>query len=73
MWSSKVSNGSMYLKKGLQGVVKVNIQMGPNDGKSGLTEEGRLKCLDQGDGRNEGGICLVREGLCSGKVKPRFL
>ena len=34
MWSSKDLNMSMYLKKGLQGAVKVDIWMEPNEGKS---------------------------------------
>ena len=69
MWASKGLDGSMYLKKGLQGVVtKVDIRMGPNEGKSGLTEEARPKCMDQGDDRNEGGTCVLHEVLCSRKV-----
>ena len=32
-------------------------------------EEGRPKCLDQGDGRNEGGTFVVHEGLFSGKAE----
>ena len=66
MWLSKGLNGSMYLKKGPEGVVKVDIEMGPNEGKCGSTKEGRLKCLDRGDGRNNGGTCAVHEGLCLG-------
>ena len=35
-------------------------------------EEGRSKCLDQGNGWNEGGTCTVYDGLCSGRRKmPR--
>ena len=45
MWSSKGLNMRMYLKHGLQGVIKVNVQIGPNAGKSRSTE-GRPKCLD---------------------------
>ena len=59
---------SIYLKKELQGVVKVDIGMGPNEGNSGPKEQGRPKCLDQGDARYKGGTCLVHDGLCSMKV-----
>ena len=58
---------SMSLKKGLQGVVNDDVLIGPNRGKHGSTE-GRTKCLDEEDNRNEGGTCMVHEGLRSGKA-----
>ena len=69
MWSSKGLNVNMYLKHGLQGVVKVDVRMRPNEDKSGLMEEGRLKFLDHEDGLNEGGTGMAHEGLCSGKAE----
>ena len=45
IWLFKGLNVSMYLKHGLQGIVKVDVRMRPNKDKLGLTEEGRLKCL----------------------------
>ena len=64
MWSSLVLNVNMYLEHGLQGVVKVDVRTGPNKGNP-MMEEGRSKCLDQGNGWNEGGTCMVYDGLCS--------
>ena len=69
MWSSKGLNVSMYLKHGLQGVVKVNVWMDPNKDKLGLTEEGRLKFLDYEDDRNKGSTCMIHETICSGKAE----
>ena len=68
MWWSKDLNVSIYLKKGLQRVVIVYILMGPNESKNQSTVEGKFKCLDQRDNRNEKGTCLVHEGLCSMKT-----
>ena len=72
MWSSKGLKVSMYFKKGLHGVINVGVRMwlyevNHERGK----KEAWWKCLDQGDGRNEGGTCAVHEGLYSQKVvKP---
>ena len=68
MWSSLVLNVNMYLEHGLQGVVKVDVRTGPNKGNP-MMEEGRSKCLDQGNGWNEGGTCMVYDGLCSEKAE----
>ena len=69
MWSSQILNVSMDLKHGLQGVVKVDVQMRSNEDKPRLTKEGRLKCVNHGDGRNEGITCMIHEGLCLGKAE----
>ena len=69
MWSSLVLNVNMYLEHGLQGVVKIDVRTGPNEGNPRLMEEGRSKCRDQGNGWNEGSTCMVYDGLCSGKVE----
>ena len=69
MWSSKGLNVSMYLKHGLQGVVKVDVQMRSNEDKPRLTKEGRLKCVNHGNGRNEGSTCMMHEGYSWGRKK----
>ena len=69
IWLSKGLNVSMYLKHGLQGIVKVDVRMIPNKDKLGLTEEGRLKCLVHKGDRNESNTCMVHEGLWLGKAE----
>ena len=59
----------MYLKNGLQVVVKVNVWMRHNKDKLELTGKGRLKFLDNEDDRNKGNTCMVHEALCLGKVE----
>ena len=69
MWSSQILNVSKDLKHGLQGVVKVDVQMRSNEDKPRLTKEGRLKCVNHGNGRNEGSTCMMHEGYSWGRKK----
>ena len=67
--SSLLLNVNMCLEHGLQRVVKVDVRMRSNEGNPRLMEEGRLNCLDQENGWNEGGTCMVYDVLCSGKTE----
>ena len=69
MWSSQILKVSVDLKHGLQGVVKVNVQVRSNEDKPRLMKEGRLNCVNHGDGRNKGSTCMMHEGLCFGKAE----
>ena len=44
-------------------MVKVDTQMGPNKGKSGLTQKRRPKYFSRGDDGNNGGTYFENEGL----------
>ena len=62
MWSLK------DLKKGLLWVVDIGVRTGLYEGKYGKRKDEGSKCLDQGDGRDEGGTCEVHKGIYSREV-----
>ena len=53
------------LKKGLLWVVDIGVQTGLCEGKHGKRKDEGSKCLDQGDGQDEGGTCIRPKWLCS--------
>ena len=55
-------------KKGLQRVVSVGIQMRSCKGKRKMRKDEGSKFLDQGEDRDEGGTCVVHEGIYSREV-----
>ena len=65
MWSLK------DLKKGLLWVVDIGVRTGLYKGKYMKRKYEGSKCLDQGDGRNEGGTCTEHKKIYSREVvKP---
>ena len=62
MWSLK------DLKKGLLWVIDIGVRTGLYEGKYGKRKDEGSKCLDQGDGRNEGGTCAVHKEIYSREV-----
>ena len=53
MWSLK------DLKKGLLWVVNIGVRTRLYEGKYGKRKDEGSKCLDQGDGQDEGGTCIM--------------
>ena len=63
MLSLKDLEVSMYLKKGLLWVVNIGFRMGLFEGKHRRRKDEGSKCFDQGDGRYEGGTCMVHKEI----------
>ena len=55
-------------KKGLQRVVSVGIKMRSCKGKHKTRKDEGSMFLHQGDGRDEGGTCVVHKGIYSREV-----
>ena len=62
MWSLK------DLKKGLLWVIDICVRTRLYEGKYGKRKDEGSKCLDQGDGRNEGGTCAMHKEIYSREV-----
>ena len=53
------------LKKGLLWEIDIGVRTGLFKGKYGKRNDEGWKCVDQGDGRNEGGTCVVHKEIYS--------
>ena len=53
------------MKKGLLWVVDIGVRTGLCGGKNRKRKYEGSKCLDQGDGRDEGGTCAMHKGIYS--------
>ena len=63
-WSRKDLDVGIHLKI-LHGVFNAIIQITTCGGRPKTKLHDGSKCLDQGDGRNEGGTCIKPKRLCS--------